>query len=277
MAADEHPDQDQTGVGPTQELSLRVSVGVLARVVFDHPQNGQPMLALERKATLVRKGSSDRVLVRAQPFGGAVRLLVAGALSAVIGNWHFDSQRSRAEQDMRIFIQPTAWQALRQLCLGQLTQAEAGVFESAPDRELAEEFADALNLQLSPEQYTRRTLGIVEERAPVPTDNIHAAGYATARLYRIDEVAIIDRDLVLAVLANSRGVTNQDLTERVLKDARSGGRGRANAVLALPMETVRAQYRTMPGSMRYHPVAMDGNILDGNVQTLFTGELDGTR
>ncbi len=44
------------GVGPTAELSLRVSVSTLSRVVFPHPADGVPMLALEHKATLVFLG-----------------------------------------------------------------------------------------------------------------------------------------------------------------------------------------------------------------------------
>ena len=40
-------------IGATDELSLRVSVATLVRVLFEHPKNGDLMLALERKATLL--------------------------------------------------------------------------------------------------------------------------------------------------------------------------------------------------------------------------------
>jgi urease accessory protein UreE len=41
------------GVGATQELSLRVSVATLVRVLFQNPSGDELMLALERKATLL--------------------------------------------------------------------------------------------------------------------------------------------------------------------------------------------------------------------------------
>ncbi len=46
---------------------LRVRVATYNQVVFPHPENGVTMLALERKATVLKDGS---VSVRAQPLGG---------------------------------------------------------------------------------------------------------------------------------------------------------------------------------------------------------------
>jgi len=51
---------------------MRVSVGTYNEVFFPHPENGMAMLALERKATVLKDGS---VNVRAQPFGGGVKIL----------------------------------------------------------------------------------------------------------------------------------------------------------------------------------------------------------
>jgi len=59
------------GSGATADLSLRVSVTTLMRVIFIHPGNGELMLALERKATL----RGDKVEVKSQPFGGATHIL----------------------------------------------------------------------------------------------------------------------------------------------------------------------------------------------------------
>ena len=39
----------QPGIGATNELSLRVSVAMLVRVLFKNPRDGEWMLALERK------------------------------------------------------------------------------------------------------------------------------------------------------------------------------------------------------------------------------------
>ncbi len=42
--------------GAAGELSLRVSVATLVRVLFEHPRDGEWMLALERKATVPMGG-----------------------------------------------------------------------------------------------------------------------------------------------------------------------------------------------------------------------------
>ena len=62
------------GVGRTAELRLRVSVATLARVVFPNPGDNLPMLALEQKGTVATEDGQQRVIVRAQPFGGAIRI-----------------------------------------------------------------------------------------------------------------------------------------------------------------------------------------------------------
>ena len=100
---------DEFGVGPTQELSLRVSVATLVRVLFENPGDGELILALERKATLHRTDAGEAVRVKAQPFGGAVRILDLAALRRLIGDFHFYTERPQADQDLRIFIRPGVW------------------------------------------------------------------------------------------------------------------------------------------------------------------------
>jgi hypothetical protein len=58
---------------------------------------------LERKATL----REDKVEVKSQPFGGAIRILDLDTIHDMIGDFHFDSERSRTEQDFRLFIRPS--------------------------------------------------------------------------------------------------------------------------------------------------------------------------
>ncbi len=143
----------------TDDVYWRVSVATLDRVIFDRPQDGVQMLALERKATLLneraekRISGPDSVLVRAQPFGGAVRIHGAAALSDVVGQLRFDSQRSRDERDFRILIPPAAWAAVRQFCLRHLADPDDPILEADPSRELVEEFADAMQINLLPETY----------------------------------------------------------------------------------------------------------------------------
>src|SRR5258706_13344807 len=92
------------GIGITEDLSLRVSVATLVRVIFKRPVNNELMLALERKATLHEINSGHVVEVKSQPFGGAIRILELNASHDLFGDFLFDSQRSRSEQDFRIFI-----------------------------------------------------------------------------------------------------------------------------------------------------------------------------
>ena len=61
-------------IGATDELSLRVSVATLVRVLFENPRDGELMIALERRATLRETKSGPVVHIRSQPFGGAIRI-----------------------------------------------------------------------------------------------------------------------------------------------------------------------------------------------------------
>jgi hypothetical protein len=81
--------------GMAAEENLRVSVATLNRVVFLHPENESLMLALERKAKVSHDGS---VRVRAQPYGGAVRILDPTPLQTIIGQIQFDGERSDARR-----------------------------------------------------------------------------------------------------------------------------------------------------------------------------------
>ena len=74
------PDHHEIGVGATEELSLRVSVAALVRVLFDGPEDGRTMLALERTAKLREIEGRPEVTVRAKPFGGGLRVTNPQAL-----------------------------------------------------------------------------------------------------------------------------------------------------------------------------------------------------
>ena len=54
------PNPHEIGIGATAELSLRVSVATLVRVLIQNPNDDELMLALERKATLRRDGRWGR-------------------------------------------------------------------------------------------------------------------------------------------------------------------------------------------------------------------------
>lgn len=255
------------GIGATPDLSLRVSVAVLVRAVFKHPTRGTWMLALERKATL----DEDRVEVKAQPFGGAIRILNFEALTNLIGNFHFDSERSRTEQDFRILIRPSCWPALREFCILHLSQENDPFLETDPARELTEEFSDALKINLQPEQYTSRPVATIVENWPTPTENIHARGVGTVRVYRIFEALITSPTLAQAMLQNSADMSHQRMCELALEDAQNGGKGRANAVLTLPLQGVVQSYLKFSLKGGNLPAFFEENRFDETVAAILEG------
>ena len=192
-------------IGATDELSLRVSVATLVRVLFKNPNNDELMLALERRATLRRPESVGAVRVKSQPFGGAIRIFDLRAVRDVLGDFHFDSERSRAEQDFRIFIRPSAWSSLREFCLEHISLDNDLILETSPTRELVEEFAETLSIDLRPDQYVCQPVTTVVENKATSTENIYASGTPTVRVYRVYEASITDVSLTHVVLKNECG------------------------------------------------------------------------
>ena len=262
------PNQHEIGVGATDELSLRVSVGVLVSVLFHNPEHGRTMLALERTATLRQIEGQPQVIVKAKPFGGAVRLIDSHALKARIGDFHYDSERSREEADFRIQIQPTSWEIVKEICHRHLDGTEKGILDSSPERELAEEFEDTLHISISPEQYHVNTRGMMIEDLPSETDNVRAAGLLTVRVYFVFEAWIQAPEIIAMILANTRRYSDKDLQKMAWKDAQQGGKGRANAILALGLDELKELYQSVPLELRGEPIRMEEHQLDGNLMAL---------
>jgi hypothetical protein len=258
-------------IGATKELSLRVSVATLVRVLFQPPKEGSLMLALERRATLREQAGEGQVLLKCQPFGGAVRFRNLDPLKRLINDFHFDSESSRSERDFRIFIRPADWNAVKEFCRLHLENGNDSILESGPERELVEEFSEAIGIHLSSQQYTSRPLGTVIEDHPAATENVHAWGYQTARVYRIFEAHILDPALCVKMLENSERCSNEDQRARALTDARQGGNGWANAILALPMEQLLEFYLALSPGLRAAPVWYWNNFLDENVCAILEG------
>jgi hypothetical protein len=258
-------------VGATRTLSMRVSVATLVRVLLPHPENGERMLALERKAIGKPGRSENAVDVTVQPFGGAVRLVNPQAVHERTGDFQFDSARSMIERDFRIFIEPARWPNLRDFVLDQFIQGDEGVLDASPERELAEEFFDALKVQLAGEDYTWRAAGSVLEDQPAATDNPRAAGQATVRIYRVFEAHLTKPGLCEALLGNSAGVSKRDLVAQALMDMHSGGWGRANGVLVLPLKAVRDFYEAMPLAARGQSAWYGEHRLEATVAAVVDG------
>jgi hypothetical protein len=259
------------GIGATDELRLRVSVAALVRALFEYPKDGELMLALERKATLFESEHGRVVEVKTQPFGGAIRIHNMSALQDVVGDFHFDSEGSRSEQDLRIFIRPANWKEVREFCLRHLSQLNDSVLESDPRRELTEEFADTLKIRLKQDQYIYGAIGTIVEDLPSSTANAHARGFPTVRMYRIFEARILDPALAAAMIESSESWSDQGLYELAMQDARTGGPGRANAVLTLPLNEINAFYRALTLEARNRPVFFENHQLDETVAAILEG------
>jgi hypothetical protein len=263
------PPHHEIGTGATAELSLRVSVATLVRVLFQNSNNDELMLALERKATLRETEDGRAVKIKSQPFGGAIRILNVDAVRDLLGDFHFGSERSLAEQDFRIFIQPEAWPVLREFCLEHINLDYDLILETSPRRELVEEFAETLSINLKSEQYVYSPATTIVEGEAAATDNVYARGNPTVRIYRIFEARITDSSLAVVMLKGSNSVSNQSLSERALADAENGGKGRANGILTLPWKHLEAIYRAMLPATRNLPIMFGENQLHVTVSAIF--------
>lgn len=268
--------QQEIDVGATEELSLRVSVATLVRVLFDNPEDGRAMLALERTATLREIEGQHEVTVKAKPFGGAVRLTNPQTLKGLIGHFHYSNERSRQVNDFRILINPASWEKVKDLCQEHLHGTEEAILDSSPERELEEEFEDALHVRITPEQYHLEPRGLIVEDLPSETDNVQAEGRPKVRVYYLYEARIVATEIIAMMLANHRQYSDKDLQEIAWKDARQGERGRANAVLVLGLNDLKDIYRSIPSNKRGDPLSVEGHQLDGNVLAILE-ELDSSR
>jgi hypothetical protein len=249
---------------------LRVSVATYNQVIFAHPEDGTMLLALERRATVLKDGS---VSVESQPFGGGIRILNPAPLQKIIGQIQFDSERSRQEQDFRILIPPSKWEQIKEYALHHLEPADEDdlELESAPDRELTEEFMETINVSLDPGQYKVQPLGFVIENSPVQSKNDYARGQLTVRLYRVFRVRMLDPILCRIMWSSSQLYSDQDLRELARQDFEHGGLGRANTILTLPLDTVRAAYLALPPAERYRKIIIDNHELDESVLAILEG------
>jgi len=262
------PTRHQISVGATDALSLRVSVAALVSVQFRSPADGQRMLVLERTATLRPTEGRPEIVVIAKPFGGAVRLTDPRALEQLIGDFHYDSERSRLEGDFRIQVRPAAWERIKLICRENYDGTAKRILDVSPERELAEEFHDSLKVRIVPAQYSLRPRGMTAQETLKKTGNVRAQGHPTVRIYYVYEAHMLDPDLIEMILANSTRYSDSDLKEIARADAQQGGRGRANAVLALGLDELEKMYRAFPIDGPDGPVRVGEHQLDENVSAI---------
>jgi hypothetical protein len=143
---------------------------------------------------------------------------------------------------------------VREICQEHLKETEKGILDSSPDRELAEEFEDTLNVRITPDQYHLKPRGIILEDLPSETENVRAQGLPTVRIYYLFEARMDSHDMITMMLANNRRYSDNDLQEMAWKDARQGGSGRENAILALGLDDLKDVYLSIPTDKRGGPI-----------------------
>ena len=111
-------------------------------------------------------------------------------------------------------------------------------------------------------------MGTILEDQPAPKKNSHAMGYSTARIYRIFEARILDAELASAMIKNSESCSDHDLRVLAMQNLRSGGPGRANAMLTLPFNDLSAAYSPIPPAARNKPISFHDHQLDETVAAI---------
>jgi hypothetical protein len=246
-------------------------VATLSRVVFPHPADATQILAFEHKATVHPGDGHPKVSVQVQPFGGAVRILNQEQLLERIGPFNFDSERSRADRDFRLFINPSDWRKVKDICQKECELKDCTILEVDPSRELMEEIYDALGIHLNGNEYTVKWIKMAVEKNPSPTLNVRAPGHPTFRIYLIYQAYVKDHELCRQMLESSELQTAVDLKAEALADAYEGGRGRANAIWIAPWDSILTYYLGLAPEERTSSVSFSGVRLSGNVPVVLEG------
>jgi hypothetical protein len=70
------------------------------------------------------------------------------------------------------------------------------------------------------------------------------------------------------MLNRSAALSSRVLSELAIADAQRGGKGKANAVLALPWKRLQGNYRAMLPAERNVPIMFEENRLDSTVAAI---------
>jgi len=73
------------------------------------------------------------------------------------------------------------------------------------------------------------------------------------------------------MMKNSESLTHQDLCNLALEDARNNGKGRSNAILALPLKRITDAYLAITPEARNVPIFLENNRLDETVPAVLDG------
>lgn len=226
-------------------------------------------LALELKATAVGPRQNPQASVRSQPFGGAVRIADLDRFHAAVGDFTFDSERSQAECDLRVYIEPQRLPVFHRFCLegeGQGLQPEGDL-----TRELQEEFEDCLGLVPSLNEFSITRVGLFWEGLPAPTRNDRAPGVPTVRFYWVYEAQVRSPALCQSLLASSDANPPAALRRLAIEDYQRGGSGRKNSVFLASQDDLREIYLSLPQAERASRLPFREAVLESNVPVILQG------
>lgn len=247
----------EIGVGETESFSLRVSTAVLTQTSFIDPDTGELMLVLERKASYKEKDGKMKENFQAKPLGGASVLKKPNELSALIGSYNYDSEKSQAAGDFRLQIRPSAWEAVKQFCLKHFKDPSTGVLEADADRELKEEFEDSLSIKVSSKSFEITTLGAQVQSEPQKTKRLEVAGNQTVRVFNIQHVNITDKKLIALIKKNAE-TSNEEIKNKALAKAKEKGKGKASALGLISYKKLMAEYKKADSKEENPVVSIDG-------------------
>jgi len=264
---------ERAGVGATEELSLRVSTGVLTKTTFRHPETGESMLVLERKGVVEFSPNGSKEKLEAQPLGGASRLNDPNALLKLTGRFNFDSTESAQESDFRVQIRPRDWPRVKEFCVHHFMNPGTNVVEADPTRELSEELSDALGIAVSNDSYAAVNLGVVLRGGAI-TDRAGVSGQQTVRAFNVYHVELTDPALIQAVLDNSSSVSDSSILESAREKAKANGKkGKASALTAIPLDAVVKAHSSTSAENRWSSIKIEGTTIADNVPAILCMEL----
>jgi hypothetical protein len=155
---------------------------------------------------------------------------------------------------------------IKEICREHAKKTGRGILDSSPERELAEEFEDCLRIRITPDQYDLQRRDLIVEEIPLATDNVRARGIPTVRVYYIYEAWIKSAELTNRILlADRKRYSDEHLREMAREDSKRSGRGKANAIVTLPLDDVMDIYTSIPLEKRSEPVRVGQYQLDGNI------------
>lgn len=90
----------------------------------------------------------------------------------------------------------------------------------------------------------------------------------TKRIYYLYEAWLTYPGIGKLVLENHNRYSDADLENMALEDARSGGKGRANAIFTVPLADLSDFYRSVQDKQRVGLLNYKGHQMEGNIPAI---------